>query len=273
MRRFITAAAAFAVLGAGPLVGCGNVAEGVLTAAPAFFISDQQEIALGLQAAQQVVAEGQVYQDPALAAYVQRIGMQAAAKTDRAGLPWTFTVMQADEPDAFALPGGYVFLTTGIIRRMKDEAELAGVLSHEVGHVAERHSVELIQQAALAEGVQAAVLGQNSGTTTLIANVVRTLVLRGYGRSKELEADRVGAQIAASNGYDANALGDMLTTLENESGGTPAWMQPLSTHPTLDERLSGLRTTIAQLGGGGGTGSTGSRGDAQAFAAATASLR
>ncbi len=280
MRRIFAALVMIGLAGAAPL-GCGRVVEGVLTAAPAFLIGESQEIAIGLQGAREIVAETPIYPDPRLAGYVQRLGARVAATTERADLPWTFTVLRSDEPDAFALPGGYVFLTTGMIKRMRDEAELVGVLSHEIGHITSRHALELIRQAAVAQGLTEAVIGQDSGATALLANVVTTLVLRGYGRSKEIEADQLGARYAAGLGFDPQALGDMLTRLELESGGAPAWLAPLSTHPTLDERLSALNTTIATLGGGGGGGGTGgtgtrtpsSRGDGQAFAAATASLR
>lgn len=273
MRRFFTAVAAAALIGAAPVAGCGHIAQGVLTAAPAFFIDDRQEVAIGLAAAREIVTQAPIYQDARLASYVQGLGARIAAGTERPELPWTFTVLQASEPDAFALPGGYIFITTGMIQRMRDEAELAGVIAHEIGHVASRHSVELIQQAALAEGLTAAVVGDSPGATALLANVVTTLVLRGYGRAKELEADQLGARYAVANGFDPTALGDMLTRLDAEGGGAPGWLQPLSTHPTLTERLTGLNSVIASLGGGGGGGTGWSRGDSQAFAQATASLR
>lgn len=272
MRKRFMALAASALIGAGTS-GCGNVTQGVLSAVPAFLIGDTQEVAIGLQAAREVVAAAPIYQDPTLANYVQSLGSRIAARTERTNLPWTFTVLQATEPDAFALPGGYIFITTGMIQRMRDEAELAGVLSHEIGHVTARHSVELIRQAAVAQGVTAAVLGDQQGPTAIVANVVSTLVLRGYGRAKELEADQIGARYAALNGFDPRALGDMLNRLEAEGGATPNWLQPLATHPTLAERLTGLQAAIAALGGGGGSGTSGGRGDSQAFAAATASLR
>lgn len=278
MRTFFTAVLTAGLLGMAP-AGCGRVAEGVLTAAPAFLIGDREEIAIGLAGAREIVAEQPIYQDGRLARYLQGHGERIASTTGRAGLPWTFTVLDAAEPDAFALPGGYIFFTTGMIRRMRDEAELAGVLAHEIGHVAARHAVELIRQAAVAQGLTAAVLGQDAGTTALIANAVTTLVLRGYGRAKELEADQLGARYAAGLGFDPHALGDMLVRLEAESGGTPSWLQPLAAHPTLAERLSALDATIATLGGGGGGGNgvggtlPSGRGDRQAFAEATASLR
>ena len=272
MRKICVALATALVIGGGP-VGCGNVAQGVVSALPAFLIDDRQEVAIGLQAAREVVAENPIYQDAALATYVQDLGTRIAGKTERANLPWTFTVLRAEEPDAFALPGGYIFLTTGMVRRMRDEAELAGVLSHEIGHVTSKHSVELIRQAAVAQGVTSAVLGDQQGATALVANVLTTLVLRGYGRATELEADQLGARYAAATGFDPRALGDMLSRLEAESGGAPGWLQPLSSHPTLSERLTNLGTTITGLGGGGGSGTGGGRGDSQAFAAATASLR
>lgn len=270
--KWLAALAAAGMIGAG-VAGCGSLTDGVIQAAPAFFITTQQEVAIGVQGAQEVVSQTPIATDAKLQAYVTQIGNAAVTKADRPELPWRFTVLQDDAPDAFALPGGFVFVTTGIIRRMKDEAELSGVLSHEVGHIAARHSVDMIRQAALAQGVQTAVLGQSGPATQVVANVVTTLVLRGYGREKELEADKLGVTYTTLNGYDPTALGDMLKTLENEGGSTPTWLQPLSSHPTLAERLSGIDAAIVSLGGGGGTGKRGSRGDASRFAAATASVR
>lgn len=283
MRKLLQAVVMAGLISGAPM-GCGRVVEGVLTAAPAFLIDDRQEVAIGLQAAREVVAQTPIYRDPKLARYVQGLGERIAATTDRTGVPWTFTVLDSEEPDAFALPGGFIFLTTGMIKRMKDEADLVGVISHEIGHVTARHSVDLIRQAALAQGVTEAVIGQDQGATAVIANVVTTLVLRGYGRAKELEADQLGARYAAGLGYDPHALGEMLSRLEMESGGTPAWLQPLASHPALNERLNALNTVIATIGGGGGGGGAGGigrigatvpsgRGDSQAFADATASLR
>lgn len=267
--RWIWHTALAGTLLAGGVYGCGRAADVASVALPALLpISDQDEQAVGLQAAQQVVAKTPIYQNQAVQDYVNRLGQKMAARSDRTNIPYTFTVLDSADPDAFALPGGYVFITTGMIKAMQNEAQLAGVLGHEAGHVAARHSVDMIKQAALAQGVQVAVLGTDSGAAQAVGNVVRELILRGYGRAKELEADRLGATYSSAEGYAPAQLTDFLQVLQTATGsGELGWLAPLSTHPPVAERVKELQAYIQSQG------LTGAALNAEAFMSATAALR
>lgn len=266
--RWIWHTALAGTLVATSVAGCGRAADVAGAALPALLpISDREEVAVGLEAARQVVAQIPAYQNQAVQDYVQKLGERMAARSERTNIPYTFTVLQADDPDAFALPGGFIFITSGMLRLMENEAQLAGVLAHEVGHVASRHGVELIRQAAIAQGVQVAVLGTDSGVTQVIGNVVRELILRGYGRAKELEADRLGARYASSNGYAPAQLTSFLERLEAVTGGSPGWLAPLSTHPPVAQRVDELAAFIQSQG------LAGTELNVDAFLQATAALR
>lgn len=235
------------LLGSVAGTGCGRVLAGAVTALPAFLITDQQEVALGVQAAQQVLAQMPLAPSASLQEYVSRLGAQVVAVTDRKDLPYRFFVVTDQTPNAFALPGGFIFVTTGLLGIMENEAQLVGVLAHEVGHVTAKHHVEKIREAALAQGVAVAAVGAESAATQQIAGVVLELVLRGFGRQDELESDRLGAQYTASLGYDPTALAAFLARLEQATGGSqPPWLYPLSTHPPVEQRLRELANFISQ---------------------------
>jgi predicted Zn-dependent protease len=250
------------------LGGCGKVAQVAVGALPAFLIGDQQEIAMGQEGAAEVRASTPVYRDATAQAYVQGVGSSVAAVSDRPDLRYTYTILVDKAPNAFALPGGYVFITTSLLKIMSNEAQLAGVLGHETGHVAARHSISLIREAAIAQGVEDAVLGQNpSVTRSVIANVITTLLLKGYGRDKEYDADRLGAIYTTRAGYDPNQLPTFLYQLEQATGSQPAWVSLLQDHPSTADRIKALQTQIANGH------LAGPKVNATAFLQATASLR
>ncbi|HMB53337.1 MAG TPA: M48 family metalloprotease, partial [Thermoanaerobaculia bacterium] len=144
MRRFhLLCLAALAVVVA-TVVACSvNPATGKQQLS---LIGEQQEIAIGREANQQIAASMGLYDDPELAGYVERVGKRLAAESERPDLPWSFQVVDDPTVNAFALPGGYLFMTRGILAHLDNEAEMAGVLGHEIGHVTARHSVEQISR-------------------------------------------------------------------------------------------------------------------------------
>lgn len=157
------------VLAAGLLAGCGtNVVNPVTGQTERSVMSEQDEIAEGKKAHEAVLQEYGVYQDPRLQAYVNDLGQRLAAQSHRANLTWTFTVLDSPEINAFALPGGYVYVTRGIMAYLDSEAELAGVMGHEIGHVTARH------------GAQRATRQQRAGIGVLAATVLGA-VLEGAG--------------------------------------------------------------------------------------------
>lgn len=212
-------------------------------------MSEDQEITLGRQAHAEIIEEYGIYDDDKLANYVQKIGERVAKNSHREDLIYRFTVLDSPQVNAFALPGGYIYVTRGILAHLNSEAELAAVLGHEIGHVTARHSVRR-HSAATITGIAGAVLAAASGVSGAgdLANLLGTALVRGYGREHELEADRLGAEYINQTGYDAQAMLDVIRLLKNqetfekelakaEDREPRAYHGLFSTHPDNDTRL------------------------------------
>jgi len=212
-------------------------------------MSEAQEINLGKQAHQQVMKQYRPYNDPALQSYVEGLVDEIGKKSHRSNLVYHVTVLDSPQINAFALPGGYLYITRGIMAYMNSEAELAGVLGHELGHITARHGVK--QQSA---GTVAGILGAGvailtgSSQAAQAANIGSTALIRGYGRNHELEADRLGAEYIANIGYDPQEMLKVVEILKDqedfdkqlarEEGREPrAYHGTFSTHPANDKRL------------------------------------
>jgi len=207
-------------------------------------MSEEQELAMGKEYAQQILQQMAPYPDPELQQYVARIGMQLAKKSERPDIPWQFHVIDDPTVNAFALPGGPVFITRGILSHMNSEAELAGVLGHEIGHVTARHSVAQISNAQLAQlglGLGSVFVPALQGALGQLAGAGMQLLLMSHGRDAEREADQLGFNYAVENKYDVRAMSSMFTTLTRVSeiggggGKLPEW---LSTHPNPENRVA-----------------------------------
>jgi predicted Zn-dependent protease len=235
------------VLLIGTTSGCSRILQAAASAAPAFFpISDQQEEAIGQAAAAQALQANPALNNPSVQAYVQRIGAAVGAVSDRSNIPYRYTVVNSNDVNAFSLPGGYVFITVKLLKIMQNEAQLAGVLGHETGHIVAKHAIEEIRRTAVAQGIAYAAIGNGAGYDQLIASALYTLVQRGYGRQQELQADRLGALYGSRANYDPYALPQFLIRLEQATGGAqPAWLYPLETHPPATERSQALDTYIS----------------------------
>src|SRR3972149_4360146 len=163
-------------------------------------LSEEQELALGRKTHQQVLQQYGVYDDQELQAYVKNTGEKLAAQSHRRDLVYRFTVVDSKEVNAFALPGGYIYITRGLLAYLNSEAELAAVLGHEIGHVTARHAVRQYTAAQLANigATLGAVFipGMNAAGNQLV-QLFGTALLRGYGREHELEADQLGAEYLA----------------------------------------------------------------------------
>jgi predicted Zn-dependent protease len=218
-------------------------------------MSEAQEIGIGRESDPQIRAEMGVYDDPELQKYVSDVGMRLARLSERPSLPWQFTVVDQPAINAFAVPGGFIYLTRGILPFLADEAELAGVLGHEIGHVTARHSAQqytrslggMIGLTALGAFVPAArPFGQLSETA------LGVLFLK-YGREDELQSDELGAKYSAGGGWDPAGVPGMLSTLgrldeaAGERKGIPNF---LSTHPDPLSRVMEIEPSIQQLRGG-----------------------
>ncbi len=242
---------AVTVLGALALTDC---AQNPVSGGRDFVLmSEQEEIRMGAQANPDVLKEYAALDDPALQAYVNEVGQRLAKMSQRPNLEWHFTVLDSAEVNAFALPGGYVYITRGLMAYLNSEAELAGVIGHEIGHVAARHGVR--QQSASSVAGLGVVLGSalvpgpdNQAGASLLQTLAQTWTA-GYGREHELEADRLGADYLAKTGYDPQAMIDVIGVLKNQErfsaeqarreGRPPraAYHGVFDTHPSNDVRL------------------------------------
>lgn len=219
-------------------------------------ISPEQEIALGLQALPSLQRQyGGLSADPRGQSIVDRIGARLVQGSDAAKMPYRYQFHLLDDPqtvNAFALPGGQVFITTGLMRRLRTEGELAGVLGHEIGHVVARHGAEHIAKQQLTQGLTgAAVLASydpnnpNSYQSAAVLQMIGQLVNLKYGRDDELESDRLGVRLISEAGYDPRALIGVMEVLQSASKGG---RQPefFSSHPNPQNRITRIREAIAQ---------------------------
>ena len=206
-------------------------------------ISEAQEIQMGQQASQEVAQQLGLVDNQALQQYVQRVGEALARESERPNLPWTFRVVDDPTPNAFALPGGFIFLTRGMMDLMDSEAELAAVMGHEIGHVTARHSVTQISRAQLAQlglGVGSIFFPEAAQTFGGLAQTGMQLLFLSYGRDAERQADELGFKYALREGFEVREMDDIFATLLRigETAGrspVPSW---LSTHPAEPERIA-----------------------------------
>jgi beta-barrel assembly-enhancing protease len=247
MRPTICALSTIALLaGAGCATRPVRAAE---KAAASVLVSDEQEKELGLQLHKELEKEGMKYvQDPAVVNYVTEIARPIIqrAKKDRNQSFSIYVVDKPSEVNAFATPGGNLYVMTGLILAAKNEAELAGVLAHESGHVTNRHAARnMVGQLGL-ETVASLALGKNpSMMKQLAAQVVATGGMLHHSRAQETEADESGAIYATAAGYDPQGLISFFQTLQKQEGKTPKILTFLSTHPATSDRISHLQSYIA----------------------------
>jgi predicted Zn-dependent protease len=230
-----------------------NCAQNPVTGNPNLvLISESQEIAIGKREDGNVRKQYSGYDDDQLQHYVNEIGQRLAKVSHRPGLDYRFLVVDSPEVNAFALPGGYIYITRGIMAYLNSEAELAGVLGHEIGHVTARHSVQQLSAHTAANvGVsilQIFVPGAGGALGSNVINVLGSALLSGYGREHELEADRLGAEYLARTGYDPQAMVKVVGVLKNQElfdaevakaeGRQPrAYHGLFASHPDNDTRL------------------------------------
>ncbi|PZW50052.1 M48 family metalloprotease [Pseudomonas sp. URMO17WK12:I2] len=214
-------------------------------------MSEAQELSLGREAHQQILKQYPRYPDQALQAYVQQVGERVARHSHRGQLDYHFTVIDSPDINAFALPGGYIYIHRGLMAYLGSEAELAAVLGHEVGHVTARHGVRQ-QSQSTAWGLlgQAVAMGTGVGAAADVTGVLGNAVVRGYGRDMELEADGLGAEYLARGGYDPQAMIEVVKVLKlqedfaRDQAAARGEQQPVGsyhglfdTHPDNDRRL------------------------------------
>jgi predicted Zn-dependent protease len=208
-------------------------------------LSSADELAMGQQTDPQVIQTFGQYQDAELASYVAALGKKIGALSHQPKLNYTIKVLDSPVVNAFAVPGGYVYLTRGILAYFNDEAELAGVVAHEIGHIAARHSAQQYSQAQFAQlglGL-GSVLSKTFRKYAGIAQVGVSLMFLSFSRSDEREADALGVEYSAKAGYDSNHMANMFVSLERlnpgeAAGGLPGWF---STHPNPENRIAAIK--------------------------------
>jgi len=213
-------------------------------------MTPEQEVNLGYQSAPQMAAQmGGLSRNTQAVALVQRVGESLVRQSVAARSPYKFSFHVLADPktvNAFALPGGPVFITEGLLRQLKSEAELAGVLGHEIGHVIARHSSERLAKQQLTQSLLGAlVVGSGDYTTAQIGQMVGGMINMKYGREDELESDALGIRIMVEAGYDPRGMIRVMEVLAKASGGS---RQPefFSTHPAPENRAERLKEAIAK---------------------------
>jgi predicted Zn-dependent protease len=228
-------------------------------------MSESREKEIGLEEHEKVLSSMPLFEDEELLAYVREVGNRAASVSHRPDLEYTFNIIDSPEINAFALPGGYVYVNRGLLTFMNSEAELAAVLSHEIGHITARHAVQqqargrLAQTAATVGGFVTAVAtgsGYVGSQISEVASIWAQTGLSGFGREHELEADSLAAEYLVRAGYDPAAVIDVVTVLKNQedfnravSGSSQGYHGLFATHPRNDTRLQEAIAQVSNISG------------------------
>jgi predicted Zn-dependent protease len=241
---------ALALAGTSVLAGCAvNPVTGQRQLA---LVSEAQEIEMGRQVAAQAVASMGLVEDAALQQYVSELGLRLARTSERPTLPWSFQVVDDPTPNAFAAPGGFIFVTRGLLAMLRNEAELVSVLGHEIGHVTARHSVTAISRAQIAQiglGVGSILSPTVARLGDVLGGGMQILFLH-HGRDAERQADDLGFRYMLEHNYDARQMVNVFAALQRSGelagqSAVPSW---LATHPFPEERIQRIQAQLAALG-------------------------
>ena len=214
-------------------------------------LNEQEEIALGEGIASNLLSLAPLFNDREIQRYVNNVGRWISLQSERPDLPWSFAVIDSNEANAFACPGGYIVITKGLLLQMRNEAELAGVLSHEIVHVIRKHHLNAMQKASgMSATKDAATMLAGSSKTSAVVSKLLTggteLYSRGLDKDDEYEADRMGVVLAARAGYDPYGLPAMLQSLQAISQNDEGLKLLLETHPSFNDRLNLLDRAMAK---------------------------
>ncbi len=214
-------------------------------------IPTDSEVEIGKEVAKEVEATEKVLNNSTVQNYVNTIGQKIAKKCDRKDVKYTFKVLDSDEINAFACPGGYIYIYSGLMKMMDNEAQLAAVLAHEVGHVVARHSMKRLQAVYGYSLVMEIALGDKMGKTARqIVDASAGLILQGYGRENEYEADNLGVLYEKKAGYNPNGMVQLFTKFKQMEGKPPnAFEKLLSSHPPASDRIGNANKKIKEVGG------------------------
>lgn len=247
LRTFRAGAAVVALTGAASMGAC----------APA--LTTQQEVQAGADYARQINQQLPIVRDSYTNQYINQLGRQIAAQADSRGIPYTFYVVNSDVVNAFSIPGGYVYVNRGIIERADNVSQLAGVLSHEIGHVVERHGIQQAQRAQNANTMLSVLYGvllrrNPSGVEQAGIQVGGSAVFAGYSRDAEREADRDAVSFMMRSGYNPNGLPQFFNKLQQEQQRNPSKVEQwFATHPMTAERVQNTQALINATPGANST--------------------
>ena len=240
------------MLGAGLVAGWIGCARNPVTGKSELsLVSESQEIQIGQQAAQEVAQTIGLYNDANAQSYVAQLGKRMAANSERPNLPWEFHVVEDASVNAFALPGGFIYVTRGLMTSINDEAELATVIGHEIGHVTNRHSVQQISKAQIAQlglGI-GSILSSDIAKFGQLASAGLSVLFLKYSRDAENQADQAGFRYALNQNYDVREMTKVFETLnrisgEGGGGKLPEW---LATHPNPENRIQHIESILDTL--------------------------
>jgi predicted Zn-dependent protease len=209
--------------------------------------SEKDEIKLGREITGNLLGAAPLVKDAALQQYVNQVGRWVANQSERPDLPWRFGVIESEDINAFAAPGGYVIITKGLYRKFIHEAQLAGVLAHEIGHIIKKHHLKVLQKSQMLDVGASLVgdkLGKNNKTVKDLIGNGAEILARGLDKDAEFEADRVGVVLAARAGYDAYGLIEILQEIGHASKDDNSMALLFKTHPAPDDRLLKLGDAI-----------------------------
>jgi len=209
-------------------------------------ISTSQEVSIGKSLVKDIESQQKVTGDSVLADYVNRLGQKIAGVSDRRDIDYHFKVLESSEINAFACPGGFIYIYTGLLKTMDNEAQLAGVLAHEIGHVVARHSVKRLQQVLGLQVLLSIALGESSEVTQKAIGAGFVLIMQGYSRKNEFEADYDGALYMTNAGYHPRGMTQLFGKFkEMEKGRKDTYLdQLLASHPPTADRIAKVEEHI-----------------------------
>ena len=221
-----------------PVGGCKQLVE----------IDEPHEIEIGRDAARKLEAQYGVWDNAAQTSRVRQLGTSIARNTPRPGLPWSFKLLNDRQINAMALPGGFVYVTRGLIESGADDPKLAGVLGHEIAHGTQRHAVKIMEKALTGGVIVAIVTKDSSADTQLAADIALDLIVRQGYREEEYDADRVGTRWAYASHHPPRGLLDFLKDIRDREGRDPSQLETwISTHPPTSKRITRLEEFIPTL--------------------------
>jgi predicted Zn-dependent protease len=209
------------------------------------------EVDIGKQVADDVESTEKILNNSQVQSYINNVGQKIVKVCDRKDIKYTFKVLDSEEINAFACPGGYIYIYSGLLKILDNEAQLAAVLGHEIGHVVARHSVQRLQ---IVYGysilMEFALAGKLSNTARQIVDASTGLILQGYGRENEYEADNYGILYEKKAGYNPNGMIQLFEKFKKMEGKPPTYFEKLlSSHPPAQDRISNGKKQIKKIGG------------------------